>query len=118
MNVECAQKRYFVEVVLLIASCACLLSFVWVSTVRAAGRAAAGATRRSARLKIQPKPHLTATPVLVELFTAEGQPHGFFHKSPWKERTLQRADEFLVTLGYLQGKATIAIPNHRIACAR
>src|SRR5579859_5595571 len=72
MNVECAQRRYFAEIVLLVASCVCLLSFVWVSTVHAAGRAAAGATRRPARIKIQPKPHLGATPVLVELFTAEG----------------------------------------------
>ena len=43
----------------------------------------------------------------AEMFTAEKQPHGFFNKSPWRERTLQRADEFLVSLGYLQGKPTI-----------
>src|SRR5580658_9424929 len=46
-----------------------------------------------------------------EMFTAEKQPHAFFHKSPWKEKTLQRADEFLVSLGYLQGKATIKVPD-------
>jgi formylglycine-generating enzyme required for sulfatase activity len=46
-----------------------------------------------------------------EMFTAEKQPHAFFHKSPWKEKTLQRADEFLVSLGYLQGKATIQVPD-------
>lgn len=41
-----------------------------------------------------------------ELFTAEGQPHGFFNRSPWLERTTQRMDEFLVSMGYLEGKAT------------
>ena len=46
-----------------------------------------------------------------EIFTAEKQPHGFFNKSPWKEKTLLRADEFLVSLGYLQGRATIKIPD-------
>ena len=38
----------------------------------------------------------------AEIYWAEGQPHGFFNKPPWMERTLQRADEFLVSLGYLQ----------------
>jgi acetyl esterase/lipase len=46
-----------------------------------------------------------------EMFTAEKQPHGFFHKSPWKEKTLQRADEFLASLGYLQGRPTIKVPE-------
>ena len=45
-----------------------------------------------------------------EMFTAEKQPHGFFHRPPWRERTLRRADEFLASLGYLQGKATIQVP--------
>jgi acetyl esterase/lipase len=47
----------------------------------------------------------------AEMFTAEKQPHGFFNKSPWREKTLQRADEFLVSLRYLQGKATIKVPE-------
>ena len=38
----------------------------------------------------------------AELFTAEGQPHGFFNRPPWREKTTQRMDEFLVSLGYLQ----------------
>src|ERR1019366_2837036 len=46
-----------------------------------------------------------------EMFTAEKQPHGFFHKSPWREKTLLRTDEFLVSLGYLQGKPTIKVPE-------
>ena len=42
----------------------------------------------------------------AELFTAEGQPHGFFNRSPWFEKTTQRMDEFLVSIGYLKAKAT------------
>ena len=38
----------------------------------------------------------------AEIFTAEGEPHGFFNRPPWKEKTIKRADEFLVSLGYLQ----------------
>lgn len=38
----------------------------------------------------------------AELFTAEGQPHGFFNRSPWQEKTTQRMDEFLVAIGYLE----------------
>lgn len=38
----------------------------------------------------------------AELFTAEGQPHGFFNRSPWLEKTTQRMDEFLAALGYLK----------------
>ena len=41
----------------------------------------------------------------------EKQPHGFFNRSPWLEKTLYRADEFLVSLGYLQGEPTIKIPD-------
>jgi acetyl esterase/lipase len=46
----------------------------------------------------------------AEMFTAEKQPHAFFHQPPWKEKTLQRADEFLASLGYLEGKPTIQVP--------
>lgn len=38
----------------------------------------------------------------AELFTAEGQPHGFFNRSPWQEKTTLRMDEFLVAIGYLE----------------
>ncbi len=41
----------------------------------------------------------------AELFTAEGQSHGFFNRPPWQEKTTQRMDEFLVSTGYLKGKA-------------
>lgn len=46
-----------------------------------------------------------------ELYTAEGERHGFFNRSPWQERTLHRVDEFLATLGYLKGKPTIDVPE-------
>jgi hypothetical protein len=46
----------------------------------------------------------------AEMFTAEGQPHGFFNRPPWKERTTQRMDEFLVSLGYLTSQPTIKAP--------
>ena len=40
----------------------------------------------------------------AEMFTAEGQGHGFFNRPPWQEKTTQRMDEFLVSLGYLKKK--------------
>lgn len=40
----------------------------------------------------------------AELFTAEGQSHGFFNKPPWLDKTTKRMDDFLVSLGYLQAK--------------
>lgn len=46
----------------------------------------------------------------AELYTAPDQPHGFFNRSPWQERTLYRADEFLSSLGYTQGKPTLKLP--------
>lgn len=42
-----------------------------------------------------------------ELWTAAGEGHGFFNRSPWHEATLEKADEFLASLGYLQGPPTI-----------
>ena len=48
---------------------------------------------------------------VAELYTADGQAHGFFNKPPWQERTLYRADEFLAGLGYLQGKPTLELPK-------
>jgi len=46
----------------------------------------------------------------TELFTAPDQPHGFFNRSPWRERTIGRMDVFLASIGYLTGKPTIAEP--------
>jgi acetyl esterase/lipase len=47
----------------------------------------------------------------ADMFLAEGVGHGFFNRSPWKEKTLLRADEFLESLGYLKGKPTIKVPE-------
>jgi acetyl esterase len=38
----------------------------------------------------------------AEMFTADGQGHGFFNRPPWLEKTTQRMDAFLVEIGYLQ----------------
>jgi acetyl esterase len=38
----------------------------------------------------------------AELFTAEGQQHGFYNRPPWRQKTTQRMDEFLVSIGYLE----------------
>lgn len=46
----------------------------------------------------------------VELETTPGQGHSFFNRSPHRERTLKQADEFLRSLGYLDGPPTITIP--------
>jgi acetyl esterase len=43
------------------------------------------------------------------LFTAEGQPHGFFNRPPWQEKTTQQMDEFLLSIGYLEGKANKSV---------
>jgi len=45
--------------------------------------------------------------VRAELYVAPGQKHGFFNKSPWTEATVRKADEFLASLGYLDGKPTL-----------
>jgi acetyl esterase/lipase len=37
----------------------------------------------------------------AEIYLADDQKHGFFNRSPWRERTLERVDEFLVKQGYL-----------------
>lgn len=43
----------------------------------------------------------------AELYTAAGQPHGFFNRPPWLEATAKQADEFLASLGYLTGGPTV-----------
>ncbi len=49
--------------------------------------------------------------VRADAYIAEGQAHGFFNRSPWKERTMIRMDEFLGSLGYLEGNPTIEVPE-------
>ncbi|MSR31133.1 MAG: alpha/beta hydrolase [Gemmataceae bacterium] len=45
----------------------------------------------------------------VRLFTAKGQQHGFFNRSPWTEATTLEMEKFLASFGYLKGKPTLAI---------
>jgi len=47
----------------------------------------------------------------VEAFFAEGQPHGFFNRSPWLEKTTERADEFLQSIGYLGKEPKVELPS-------
>ncbi|MCH8193135.1 MAG: alpha/beta hydrolase fold domain-containing protein [Planctomycetes bacterium] len=49
--------------------------------------------------------------VRAEKYIAEGQGHGFFNRSPWKERTMKVADEFLISLGLLEGPPTVKVPE-------
>lgn len=48
--------------------------------------------------------------VRVELWTAAGQPHGFFNSAPWAQVCVQKADQFLTSLGYLSGEPTVKMP--------
>jgi acetyl esterase/lipase len=50
----------------------------------------------------------------VEMFTADQQPHGFFNRSPWQERTLREAEQFLVSIGYLKGESTLKVPESKL----
>ncbi|MFB3890796.1 MAG: alpha/beta hydrolase [Phycisphaerae bacterium] len=43
----------------------------------------------------------------IELWTAAGQPHGFFNGRPWHQATVIKADEFLAGLGFLKGGPTM-----------
>ncbi len=48
--------------------------------------------------------------VRADKYIADGQGHGFFNRSPWRERTLIVADKFLASLGFLEGEPTIGVP--------
>ncbi len=54
----------------------------------------------------------------AELFTANGQKHGFFNdrkgQSKWHLATLAQTDRFLVSLGWLQGAGTITVPQDAV----
>jgi acetyl esterase len=43
----------------------------------------------------------------IELWTAAGQPHGFFNGQPWHQATTIKVDEFLTSLGFLKGEPTM-----------
>jgi acetyl esterase/lipase len=40
-----------------------------------------------------------------EVVEAEGQPHGFFNREPWRSKTLADADAFLESLGWIEADA-------------
>jgi acetyl esterase len=46
-----------------------------------------------------------------ELWLGEGQKHGFFNRSPWRELTLAEADRFLVRRGLLSGSGSLPRPS-------
>lgn len=48
--------------------------------------------------------------VRAERYIAEGKGHGFFNKTPWRERTLIAADKFLASLGLLEGTPALKEP--------
>jgi len=57
---------------------------------------------------------LQAAGTRVELYTAEGQRHGFFNdrpNTPWHALVVRQTDLFLASLGYLQGAPTVAMPS-------
>lgn len=47
--------------------------------------------------------------VRAEMFVAEGAKHGFFNRAPWYEPTLYRTDQFLNSLGYLEGEPSFQL---------
>ena len=51
--------------------------------------------------------------VRVEIDVAEGQPHAYFNRSPWMEKTVSSADRFLVSLGYLTEEPPVDLPSSK-----
>jgi acetyl esterase len=47
----------------------------------------------------------------ARMYLAPSQRHGFFNRSPWRERTMFLMDEFLAAHGYLTGKPTLDLPG-------
>jgi len=54
----------------------------------------------------------------AELYYADRQGHGFFNRPPWQQRTIHLMDRFLVKHKYLSGKATIQLPEGKVAMKR
>ncbi|MFO0790689.1 MAG: alpha/beta hydrolase [Pirellulales bacterium] len=48
--------------------------------------------------------------VRAELYVAPKMSHGFFNRTPWTAVTTRAADDFLESLGYLQGEPTLKMP--------
>ena len=51
--------------------------------------------------------------VRVEIDVAEGQPHAYFNRSPWMEKTVSVANRFLVSLGYLAEEPRAELPSSK-----
>jgi acetyl esterase len=49
--------------------------------------------------------------VPVATYFAEGQPHGFFNRAPWLQKTTAEADQFLCRLGYLSEEPKVPLPT-------
>ncbi len=47
----------------------------------------------------------------IHVWLAEGAEHAFFNKQPWKDLTLIKADEFLTSLGFLEGGPALNPPT-------
>jgi acetyl esterase len=47
----------------------------------------------------------------VETYYAEGQPHGFFNRAPWLQKTTAEVDQFLCSLGYLSEEPQEPLPT-------
>ncbi|HVW37050.1 MAG TPA: alpha/beta hydrolase, partial [Pirellulales bacterium] len=61
------------------------------------------------RLLAQAKEFMAASEKLghrAEIFIAPDQPHSFFNRPPWREKTTARMDEFLTAIGYLPAAKT------------
>lgn len=54
----------------------------------------------------------------AELWTARDEAHGFFNHAPWIQVTAKKADEFLVSLGYLSGKPEVRVPEGAVDLVR
>jgi len=48
----------------------------------------------------------------VRVLLAEGQPHGFFNRDPWRTITLIESDRFLEKLGLIVGPPTLTEPGN------
>ena len=57
------------------------------------------------------KASMTKAGARCDTHVYEGQPHGFFNKEPYKTTTLIETDKFLESLGWLEGDATLTMPN-------
>ena len=56
--------------------------------------------------------------VRADEYIAQGQGHGFFNRSPWRERTIAAVDKFLASLGLLKGEPTVKIPTSQPAAPK